>query len=204
MCAVNHNWLRWMSALWGKLASEHPSHLDHWWTCSSLVTTKAFTVMPSLAVLVNWFSNCTTPQTVSWSFQDSTLLLFFSPLSLFFSNRHPRKYYNSQDTVHGLPCHSGVMSHLAHHGVILIDLEKKNKKNTDIVNSMPFFEAYFKDCVCVMMTGTTKLYILIPLGVTLTFTQSHRVMKKLNLCSHSVLKWHEVAQTYTAVDYLRR
>ena len=53
-----------------------------------------------------------------------------------------------------------------------------------------------------MVTDMTKLYILIPVSTTLTFTQRHRVTRQ-NLCSHSVVKWHEVAQTYALVASVR-
>ena len=36
--------------------------------------------------------------------------------------------------------------------------------------------------------------------MTLTFTQVHRVPRKLELMNHSVVKQHEVAQTFTRDD----
>ena len=36
--------------------------------------------------------------------------------------------------------------------------------------------------------------------MALTFTQSHRLQESCNLCSFSVGKWHEVAQTFVGVD----
>ena len=40
------------------------------------------------------------------------------------------------------------------------------------------------------------------LSMTLNFTQCHRVTKQ-NLFSRSVVKWHEVAQTFSVIDHVR-
>ena len=61
--------------------------------------------------------------------------------------------------------------------------------------------------ICVilgMLLNTTKLYCLIPVWMTLMFTQGHRVRESWNLCSHCVVKLHEAAQLFMMVDYVRK
>ena len=50
-----------------------------------------------------------------------------------------------------------------------------------------------------------ELYILIPVLMTLTFTQNQRGTRKADtcVCNHSVLKWYEAAQTFAVADYAR-
>ena len=52
-----------------------------------------------------------------------------------------------------------------------------------------------------MALDRTKLYSVIPVWMTLMFTQGHR--GKLELCSHSVVKLHETTQMFVMVDYVR-
>ena len=55
-----------------------------------------------------------------------------------------------------------------------------------------------------MMLYTTKLYGVIPVWMTLTFTEGHRVYgESKNLCSHSAIKLHEATQMLCMVDYVR-
>ena len=54
-----------------------------------------------------------------------------------------------------------------------------------------------------MMIDTTKLYILIPMWMTLVFKQGDIVMRKWNFCSHSNIKWREITQTFAMIDCLR-
>ena len=53
------------------------------------------------------------------------------------------------------------------------------------------------------MIDITELYSLLPVWMTLTFTQSH-MLKRKNMCNHSVVKWHTAAQTIVMVAYLRK
>ena len=54
-----------------------------------------------------------------------------------------------------------------------------------------------------MVIEITKLYILIPVWMTSTFTQGHMIMTNLNLCDHSVVKWHDLVQSFAIVDNVR-
>ena len=54
-----------------------------------------------------------------------------------------------------------------------------------------------------MMLDTTKLYGLIPVGMTLIFTQGHKAMGKLKLYSCCVVKLHETTQMFMIVGYVR-
>ena len=58
---------------------------------------------------------------------------------------------------------------------------------------------YFK---FVMVLDTTKLFSLIPVWMSFTFTIGHKVMRK-NLCKCSFVKWHEEAQTFVTVGCVR-
>ena len=51
-----------------------------------------------------------------------------------------------------------------------------------------------------MMLNTTNLFNLIPVWMTLTFNQGHRVMGKSRA---GAIKWHEVAWTFVMADYVR-
>ena len=53
-----------------------------------------------------------------------------------------------------------------------------------------------------IMLNTTKLSSLIPVWMTLMFTQGHRVTG--HLCKHSVVKFHEATQMFMMVDYVRK
>ena len=44
---------------------------------------------------------------------------------------------------------------------------------------------------------------MIPVRITFNFTQDYRHTENCNFCIHSVVKWHEVAQAFMMVDYVR-
>ena len=47
-----------------------------------------------------------------------------------------------------------------------------------------------------MVLDTTKLYSIIPVLMTLTFTQDSRYTEKQEFCNHSVLELHEVTKLH--------
>ena len=53
-----------------------------------------------------------------------------------------------------------------------------------------------------IMIDITELCILISVWMTLAFTQGW-LWESYNLCSHYVVKWHEVAQPFTVVNHIR-
>ena len=53
------------------------------------------------------------------------------------------------------------------------------------------------------MLNRSKFYGLIPVLMTLMFSQGHRVTGKLNLCSHSVVKLHGATRVFVMVDYVK-
>ena len=54
-----------------------------------------------------------------------------------------------------------------------------------------------------MLIDMTKLSSLVPVWSTFAFTLGHTVRRKLEFCSHSVVKRHQVAQSFAMVYYVR-
>ena len=62
-------------------------------------------------------------------------------------------------------------------------------------------QIYFKFS---MMLNMTKLYSLIPVWMTLMFSQGHKVAEKLKLVQYkAVVKLHEATGMFVMVDYVR-
>ena len=55
-----------------------------------------------------------------------------------------------------------------------------------------------------VMLKTTNVFSLIPVWMTLIFTQVHRVMGKLELVQSSVVKSYEITKIFKMGDYVRK
>ena len=51
-----------------------------------------------------------------------------------------------------------------------------------------------------MMLDTADLYIMVPVWMTVTFSQSQMGADSKNVCKHSIARWHEGTHLFVIVD----